>query len=87
MTKTDEWQSLRQRLESLQRTVASQIESYPQPIPACDEQFNYLLELRRLVPAELARFDGAAGDGAASAEDFMRTSPVREALEKLTADG
>jgi hypothetical protein len=86
MTKMSEWQSLRRHLVDLQQSVASQIEVYPQPIPACDEQFNYLLELRSQLPAELARLDDDASDGSGSAEEFIRTSPIKEALGKLTAD-
>ena len=75
-----EWDSLRLRLEALKETVAEEIRSYPPPIPACDAQFNRLLELRRLLPQELARLDLAANEKSITIEDFIRASPCEEAL-------
>lgn len=48
-----DWDTLRRRLQSLMHEVDEEIRSYPAPIPACDSQFNHLLELRRLLPQEL----------------------------------
>ncbi len=78
MTTELEWHSFRLRLEALKETVAEEIRSYPPPIPACDAQFNRLLELRRLLPWELARLDLAASDRSIAIEDFIRSLP-REA--------
>ena len=36
----------RQQLVAKRRHVTQQIAAYPMPIPACDEQFNWLLEQR-----------------------------------------
>ncbi len=83
MSTSLEWQSFRLRLESLKETVAEEIRSYPPPIPACDAHYNYLLELRRILPQELARFDHAAKDGLLTIEDFIRRSPCKEAVSKL----
>ena len=80
------WQSLRQRLEGLKRTVAEEIGRYPPPIPACDAEFNRLLELRQLLPRELARLDLAATDNSATIEDFIRASPCQSALSALLPD-
>jgi hypothetical protein len=52
-----------------------EIRAYPFPIPACDAQFNRLLELRRLLPEELARLDAASRDAGASIEAFVCASP------------
>ena len=57
-----------------------EIRAYPAPIPACDAQFNHLLELRRLLPGELARLEAAACDPAASVEAFVCASPCRAEL-------
>ena len=35
--------------------VEEEIRSYPSPITGCDAQFNYLLEQRSLLLAELAK--------------------------------
>ncbi len=75
-----EWHSFRLRLEALKETVAEEIRSYPPPIPACDVQFNRLLELRRLLPQELARLDLAANDKLITIEEFIRSSPCEAAL-------
>ncbi len=78
-----EWHSLQLHLEALKETVAEEIRRYPPPIPACDAQFNRLLELRRLLPRELARLDLAANDKSATIEDFIRSSPCEAALSAL----
>jgi hypothetical protein len=80
-----DWQGVRRRLLALMREVAEEIRTYPAPIPACDAQFNRLLELRRMLPEELARLEAAASDPAASVEAFVCASPCR--AELLTAGG
>jgi hypothetical protein len=70
-----DWSGVRHRLRALMREVAEEIRAYPAPIPACDAQFNRLLELRRLLPEELARLEAAARDSSASVEAFIRASP------------
>ena len=76
---------MRRRLESLKDSVTEEIQNYPPPIPACDAQFNRLLELRRLLPRELDRLESAASDGSLSIEDFLGSSPCQEALSKGAA--
>ncbi len=78
-----EWRSLRLRLEALKEAVAQELRSYPPPVPACDLQFNRLLELRRLLPRELARLDRAAKEKSITIEDFVRSSPCETALSAL----
>ena len=80
MKTESDWHSLRLRLEALQHAVADEIRGYPVPIPACDAQFNHLLELRRLLPGELARLDLTADDESATPDDFIRSSPCAAAL-------
>jgi hypothetical protein len=74
------WCGVRRRLQALVQEVAEEIHTYPAPITACDAQFNRLLELRRLLPVELARLEVAAGDPAATVEAFIRASPCRAEL-------
>ena len=80
MNTQSEWRSLRLRLEALKETVAEELRSYPPPITACDDQFDRLLELRRLLPRELARLDLAANDKSITIEDFIRSSPCEAVL-------
>jgi hypothetical protein len=76
-----DWAALRRQLERLMREVGEEIRAYPAPIPACDAQFNRLLELRRLLPEELARLEAAAGRPTGSVAAFVRISPCRTELE------
>ncbi len=85
MSTISEWQSFRLRIESLMESVADEIRTYPPPIPACDAQFNYLLELQRTLPQELKRLDLVANDDSMSIEDFVNSSPCQQALSALVA--
>ena len=86
MSRAAEWQAFRRRLESLKEDVAAEIRSYPPPITGCDAQFNYLLELRRLLPRELERLDLAAGAASSMIETFIRASLCEAALSELLAE-
>lgn len=50
-----QWQTLQEALEARQDAICSEIYRYPHPIPACDQQYNYLLEQRTLVKRELRK--------------------------------
>ena len=73
-------------MESLVESVSEQIENYPPPIPACDAQFNHLLELRQTLPQELARLKVVVAQDSTSVEDFVRSSPCKDALSALLPD-
>ena len=45
-------------LEKRRIDINEEIRSYPTPIPACDAQFNYLLEQRTKLSQELDRLHG-----------------------------
>ncbi|MDQ2975065.1 MAG: hypothetical protein M3R69_06610 [Acidobacteriota bacterium] len=49
------WQRIRDYLESERHRIYEEIRNYPPPIPACDAQFNYLLEERARITQELDR--------------------------------
>jgi hypothetical protein len=49
------WARIRQHLETEMHRVRDEIRNYPAPIPACDAQYNYLLEEREGLSSELAR--------------------------------
>lgn len=44
---------VRELLENERHRVNEEIKNYPTPIPACDAQFNYLLEERTRIAEEL----------------------------------
>ncbi|MFQ5765648.1 MAG: hypothetical protein ACE5GT_12035 [Rhodospirillales bacterium] len=96
------WKAIRDHLENLKKPVDEAIRAYPPPIPACDAQYNHLLEQRDRIGRELARLDAlmdesgggesAGRDGAlAAAEGFMGSSPcIDDAAAgkiKAAADG
>ncbi len=70
MTADSDWDALRAQLERMQAAVAAEINAYPPPIPACDAQFDYLLERREALSAALARLDAARKDGAGPAQSL-----------------
>ena len=75
MSTEAEWGSLKGRLEASKQALAEEIRRYPPPIPACDAQYNHLLEQRQLLTQELARLDVAAQDQTITISDFIRSSP------------
>jgi hypothetical protein len=62
------WQSIRTRLESEKKSIADEIKNYPRPIPACDQQFNFLLEERTRIVRELERLDVASRESLTSCD-------------------
>ena len=75
MKPDSDWDALRARLEQTQEAVAAEIRTYPPPIPACDAQYNHLLERRQALSAALARLDAARKDGSSTLESFLAGLP------------
>ncbi len=71
-----DWDALRARLARLQEAVAAELRAYPAPIPACDAQYDHLLERRAALAAALASLDAAREEGAATVADFLASTPV-----------
>ncbi len=76
MTADSEWDALRSRLAQLRETVAAEIGAYPAPIPACDAQYNHLLDRRAALAAALAELDATRQSGAGTAAEFREATPV-----------
>ena len=49
------WQEIENQLEKEKQRIFNEILNYPPPIPACDVQFNFLLEERSKITEELRR--------------------------------
>jgi hypothetical protein len=49
------WKSIKDRLENDRHRVNEETRNYPTPIPACDAQFNHLLEEQAKITQELDR--------------------------------
>lgn len=51
------WEIIKEHLEKEKQRIYDEIRNYPPPIPACDAQFNHLLEERRRISEELAQLE------------------------------
>jgi chorismate mutase len=71
------WQVVRVQLDQQKTQVIEAIRSYPPPIPACDAQFNHLLEERARISREIGRLETLARehpDDLNALADFVRAS-------------
>jgi hypothetical protein len=71
------WTELADQLDEARRSILAEIRSYPPPITACDQQFNYLLEQRDRITEDLGRLallQGQNPTAAAVLLDFIDTS-------------
>jgi hypothetical protein len=50
-------QTIRAHLERRRLALADEIRAYPSPIAGCDQQFNWLLEQRNEIAANLRRLE------------------------------
>jgi hypothetical protein len=82
------WQELRSHLDDKRNVIYEEIKHYPPPIPACDQQFNYLLEQRIQIHQELRRVKTilkqslAPDDTVKKMEEFMQSSAFVDAEVK-----
>ncbi len=76
MVGDSEWDVLQVRLTHLREAVAAEIRAYPAPIPACDAQYNHLLERRKALAAALASLDATRETGTATPEEFRASTPL-----------
>lgn len=74
------WNQIRAQLEMEKARIYEAIGTYPPPIAACDQQFNFLLEERTRVSQELDRLNEAAAasftieDSIKRMDEFIRSS-------------
>jgi len=52
--------AIRAHILALKQPLDAEIRAYPPPIPACDAQFNYLLDRRAALSRALVRLDEIA---------------------------
>jgi DNA-binding SARP family transcriptional activator len=67
-TSTALWQELKNYLEAKREEIRNDIKHYPPPIPACDQQFNYLLEQRTRIHQDLRRVNAMLKESLTDAE-------------------
>lgn len=71
------WTRIHQHLEDEMRRVREEIRTYPAPIPACDAQYNFLLEEREALTSELYRLrelmtgGDSSRDSSSSVDEFL----------------
>lgn len=82
------WSIIQRYLESEMRRVREEISNYPSPIPACDAQFNFLLQEREALTTEITRVRDIRS-GCTSSEDmpvtadaYLEASPHLDASAK-----
>ncbi len=73
-------EEIRDRLSAAKALIKDELRHYPQPITACDAQYNHLAEARRKLSSEMARLDeiakgSAPHDRRAAIDGFLRASP------------
>ena len=68
MSISSAWSVICRHLESERSRIQEEIRNYPAPIPACDTQFNFLLEERENLSAEVARVLDLRGENFASGD-------------------
>ena len=72
------WQQIKTQLETARQRISGEISNYPAPRPACDADFNHLLEERARISEELNRLHAAAnaapGNVRQQIEAFISTS-------------
>ena len=72
---------IREHLHATRRRINQEIKDYPSPIPACDAQFNYLLEERAKISEEIKRLEAIADGGLTREEQVQKISKMMESSD------
>jgi hypothetical protein len=77
------WKEIKDHLERERDRVYEEIKSYRPPIPACDVQFNHLLEERAKIAQALSRLEalfteGPGQDGVEGIDPILASSTLDE---------
>ena len=88
MESTAIWQAIYDQLEAAKRQIIAEIRGYPPPIPACDVQFNTLMQQRAAITRELGHLETAImqcasdDDMALRIHDFLDSSEYLDSAAK-----
>ena len=84
------WKEIRTHLQVENQKIYEEIKNYPRPIPACDLQFNRLLEDRASITQELDRLERAsreivdAGDPIQFIDEYIESlKHIDDAAKKI----
>lgn len=82
------WTTLQDHLLDLRKAVQDEIRTYPTPIAGCDQQFNYLLEKKHRIAAELSGVNEALarGDVALATEIVRSSEHIRQDIKASFTD-
>lgn len=80
------WQAIKRSLEAKRDEVYAEIYSYRPPIPACDVQFNFLIEVRARVAQELSHLQSLGKQNLPAAELLSQLDEFLEASTALTEE-
>jgi hypothetical protein len=78
------WKKIQVHLESQQNRIYEEIKNYPKPIPACDVQFNYLLEQRDSIATEMDRLQQTMQTGRESKDPNPLVAELVNACQYLS---
>ena len=82
--KTTRWlEAVRARLLAARVALNKSIRAYPAPIPACDAQFNGLLDQRRQLNRAIRDIDGALVKGASETLTGVDLHKIADDLEQV----
>lgn len=73
-------------LEARKQRLYDEIRSYPTPITACDQQFNYLLAQQADVSEELARLKNLIAEGPSGGEPVALLASLICSLSSIDDD-
>ena len=81
--------NIKNQLEEKRKNINTEIGNYPAPIPACDAQFNYLLEMRSQASSSLKLLDDlltAYISDSRSIEIVDKLSELSARIDKVLAE-
>jgi hypothetical protein len=80
------WQRIQLQLEAEKQRIFQEIRHYPPPIPACDVQFNGLLEERATILQELGRVNGIRKQSLSASEQIVLMDELIRSSRYLKSD-
>ena len=79
-------EEVRRRLERAKASIKAELRDYPQPITACDAQYNHLARERREVGRALARLDEIARERASGGDPTAAMEALVRSLAEIGGD-
>jgi hypothetical protein len=79
------WERIKAYLINKKDQIYEEIKNYPRPIPACDQQFNYLLEERTRISQDLARLEEVCKESLTGSESLERIGDFIKSSRYLDA--